>query len=453
METTLAKKDNAIMLELPIDLDLDNAEFQQAYDLIQNTNTTFFLTGKAGTGKSTFLRYFVENIDKNFVVVAPTGIAALSAGGVTIHSFFQLPPRHFLPNDKGITTFYGASNKRRIIQTLDTLIIDEISMVRVDLLSAIDRSLRINGGNPRLPFGGKQVVFIGDIYQLPPVMPREPDDHKTIDEVYGSPFFFNAPVFDKIGFRTIELQKVYRQTDPVFISILDKIRTVEFDHIDLTRINTRIVPAKEYERQKFAITLTVRKDMADAVNHWKLCGLKTDQVIYHAMVSGIFKPEVYPTAEHLALKVGAQVMFVHNDKRKRWVNGTIGYIVQLDNATLQVQLHDDSICQVSLARWENIKYTYNREKEKIEQEVIGVFEQFPLKLAWASTIHKSQSQTFEKVIVDIGDGTFCSGQAYVALSRVTSLEGLYLKREIKSSDIFVDHEIIEFDESSLSPVI
>jgi ATP-dependent exoDNAse (exonuclease V) alpha subunit len=429
------------------EIDLNNNEFQEAYDLVANTNQTFFLTGKAGTGKSTFLRYFVENIDKKIVIVAPTGIAARNVGGVTIHSFFQLPPRLFLPNDPDIKWFAPSTNKGNIIRAMDTLIIDEISMVRIDLLSAIDRSLRINGGNPRLPFGGKQVVFIGDVFQLPPVPPDKPEDHKIINELYGSLFFFNSRLFDKTGLKTIELKKVYRQADQGFIEILDNMRIGELETSDIDTINCRVVSKNEVEKLKFAVTLTPTRVMAGAVNFSKLHSLRTQQCIYQAVVKDKFDPKDYPAAANLALKVGAQVMFLKNDKNKRWVNGTIGHVQKQTDFLIFVQLKDGTTCTVCPERWENVNYVFNRDKQRIEQKVIGTFEQFPLTLAWATTIHKSQSQTFDQAIVDIGDGTFCGGQAYVALSRVTSLEGLFLKREVKPSDFYVDYEVKEFAES------
>ena len=434
-----------------MELDLDNDKFRQAFDLVQNTNETFFFTGRAGTGKSTFLKYFVKSINKNFVIVAPTGIAALNAGGVTIHSFFQLPPRPFLPKDIGIPRFKDGSNKRRVIQAMDTLIIDEISMVRIDLLSAIDYSLRINSGDYSKPFGGKQVIFVGDAFQLPPVMPRDPLEHTIIDEVYGSPFFFKGTLFGKTCLKVIELKKMYRQSDLKFINILDRIRTDSFNQSDLQVINGRLISAKETKKEAFAVTLTTRKDMAENVNQSKLRSLKTKSVIHTAEITGTFKPEDYPTDLSLELKVGAQVMFVQNDCYKRWVNGTIGQVMKLNKSSIKVRLKDETICHVSKSRWEKVKYRFNRETQRIDQEVIGTFEQYPLKLAWAATIHKSQSQTFEKVIIDLGDGTFSSGQAYVALSRVTSLSGLFLKKELKPSDIFIDYEIKEFAES-YSPI-
>jgi ATP-dependent exoDNAse (exonuclease V) alpha subunit len=425
-------------------LDLDNREFQLAFDLIQNTNKSFFLTGKAGTGKSTFLQYFVKNIKKNFIVVAPTGIAAINAYGVTIHSFFQLEPRPFLPDDPDIKLFGKGSQKRKIIETLDTLFIDEVSMVRADLLNAIDLSLRRNGGDPNLPFGGKQVVLIGDAFQLPPVVKSDSGDQKIINQFYGSPFFFNSDLFDKLGLLTIELKKVYRQSDPLFISLLDRIRVAEIEQQDIEMFNSRLIIDEELEQQEFAITLTTRNDIAAQVNSTKLRNLDAKEFNFEAEIEGDFDSSSYPTDSELFFKVGAQVIFVKNDLKKRWVNGTIGRVEKLTKSRIRVALEDGTSLTVGRETWENVKYTYNRESKKIEQDVIGKFKQYPLKLAWAITIHKSQGLTFEKVIVDFGTGAFASGQAYVALSRVTSLKGLFLKQRIKSKDIFVDDEIKEF---------
>ncbi|HAD34974.1 MAG TPA: helicase, partial [Chitinophagaceae bacterium] len=256
-----------------MELDLDNKEFQTALDLIQETNQSFFLTGKAGTGKSTFLKHIVETVSKNFVVVAPTGIAAVNVGGVTIHSFFQFPLRPLLPDDEGIKVFWKNSEKRKVISAMDTLIIDEISMVRADLIDGIDFSLRKNGGNPNLPFGGKQVVLVGDIFQLEPVTIKKTGEQQIISEIYGSSYFYRAKVFERIKLFTVELQKVYRQNDPVFINLLDKVRIKNTNQSDIDKFNSRVFPETELRKKDFAITLTTRNDLADAVNSSKLSEL------------------------------------------------------------------------------------------------------------------------------------------------------------------------------------
>ena len=430
-----------------MELNKENIEFQTALELTNDTNLSFFLTGKAGTGKSTLLKYIVKNISKNFVVVAPTGIAAVNVGGVTIHSFFQFPLRPLLLEDNGIKVFSKDSEKRKIISALDTLIIDEVSMVRADLIDAIDYSLRKNGGNSNLPFGGKQVIFVGDIYQLEPVTIRVSGDQQIINELYGSAYFYNAKVFKRIEFLTLELKKVYRQNDSLFISLLDKVRVNQTSQEDINAINSRVFSESELKKNEFAITLTTRNDLAYTVNHLKLSELKSKSFKFNATISGEFEESKYPTESELTLKEGAQVIFIRNDIDKRWVNGTIGQISELTESVIKVKLKDDSIYSVEKRDWENVKYHFNKEKKKIEANVVGVFTQYPIKLAWAITIHKSQGLTFEKVIIDFGSGTFASGQAYVALSRCVSLDGLFLKHRISTKDIYLDSEVIEFAKS------
>lgn len=425
-------------------LDTNNLEFQTALDLIQETNQSFFLTGKAGTGKSTFLKHIVETVSKNFVVVAPTGIAAVNVGGVTIHSFFQFPLRPLLPEDEDIRVFWKDSEKRKIISAMDTLIIDEVSMVRADLIDGIDYSLRRNGGNPNVPFGGKQVVFVGDLFQLEPVTIKNSGEQKIINEIYGSAYFYNAKVFEKVNLFTVELQKVYRQTELAFISLLDKVRIKEITQTDIDKLNTRVFSQAELNKNHFAITLTTKNDLADTVNSRKLIELKATPFTYSAEVSGEFEESKYPTEPELTLKVGAQVIFIKNDTDKRWVNGTIGLVSELTDTEIKVKLKDGSIHSIEERVWENIKYQYNKEKKKIEQEIVGTFKQYPLKLAWAITIHKSQGLTFDRVVIDFGSGTFASGQAYVALSRATTFEGLFLKQKMNSTDIYIDEEIKDF---------
>ncbi len=425
-------------------LDTNNKEFQTALELIQETNQSFFLTGKAGTGKSTFLKHIVDTVAKNFIVVAPTGIAAVNVNGVTIHSFFQFPLRPMLPEDEDIKIFWKDSEKRKIISAVDTLIIDEISMVRADLIDGIDYSLRRNGGNPNIPFGGKQVVFVGDIFQLEPVTINNSSEQKIINEIYGSAYFYNAKVFEKVNLFTVELQKVYRQKDSTFISLLDKVRLKDITQSDINSINTRVCTQAELNKNDFAITLTTKNDLADAANFRKLGELETTPFCYSAEVSGEFEESKYPTEPELTLKVGAQVIFIKNDTDKRWVNGTIGQVSELTDTGIKIILKDGSIHSVEERVWENVKYQYNKEKKKIEQEIVGTFKQYPLKLAWAITIHKSQGLTFDRVVIDFGNGTFASGQAYVALSRATSFEGLFLKKKMNTTDIYIDDEIKDF---------
>ncbi len=429
----------------PDSIDLSNPEFQLALQFVQETNQSFFLTGKAGTGKSTFLKYIIANVRKNFVVVAPTGIAAVNVGGETIHSFFQFPLRPLLPEDEDIKIFWEGSEKREIIEELDTLFIDEVSMVRADLVDGIDYSLRKNGGNPNLPFGGKQVVFVGDVFQLEPVTKKDSGEYAIINDIYKSPYFFNAKVFEQIVLPPIELLKVYRQaTDLEFVNLLDKVRVKNIAEKDIQKINNRVFPHEEIEQHDLAINLTTRNDMADRVNRRELNKLETEEFIYKAEISGTFEESKYPTEPELKLKVGAQVIILKNDPEKRWVNGTIAKIAELHDSYVKVELKNKQVYEVEKRVWENVKFQYNKEKRKIEEEVIGTFKQYPLNLAWAINIHKSQGMTFDKTVVDFGSGAFAAGQAYVALSRVTTFEGLFLKRRIFSNDILVDAEVKEF---------
>lgn len=425
-------------------IDIDNPLFQKALSLIQETNLTFFLTGKAGTGKSTFLKYAVENSTKKIVVVAPTGIAAINVGGVTIHSFFQFPLRPLLPEDEDIKLFLKNSEKRNIISAMDTLIIDEISMVRADIIDAIDFSLRQNSDNPSQPFGGKQIVFVGDIFQLEPVTVISTGEQKIFNEFYSSRYFYHAKVFDKINLFTVELQKVYRQRDSGFIELLDKVRLKNITQSDIEILNRRVISENDIHQKNFTIFLTTKNDLADSVNNQKISKLETKAFKYYADVSGEFDESKYPTEAELILKEGAQVIFIKNDIDKRWVNGTIGRIDKLTESSIDVKLESNEIYSVDKRAWESIKYVYNRKKKKIEKEIVGTFIQYPLKLAWAITIHKSQGLTFEKVVIDFGDGTFASGQAYVALSRVKSFEGLNFKSKLCTADIIIDKEIIDF---------
>jgi tetratricopeptide (TPR) repeat protein len=426
-------------------LDLDNKEFKIAFDLVSNSNKSFFLTGKAGTGKSTFLKYIVENVDKNIVVVAPTGIAAINANGATIHSFFRFPLRPLVPDDDDIPIFYKGNEKRKIISTMDTLIIDEISMVRSDLLDGIDYSLRNNGGDPKKAFGGKQIVYVGDIFQLEPVVRRE--EKEVLNEFYKSTYFFDAKVLKNKKITTIELQKTYRQKDKSFINLLDKIRHGEHSQSDLKKINSRVILDSKLNNHDFTITLTTTNDIANKLNSLTLKKIAKSSYTFYADVIDDFDENKYPTESELNLKEGAQVIFLKNDPNGRWVNGTIAKIYKLSEDYIKVKLKNGIIHNVETFVWENIKYTYNIRQKKIEQEILGTFEQYPLKLAWAITINKSQGMTFDKVVIDFGTGTFTGGQTYVALSRVTSFEGLFLKHKIYPTDIYIDGKIREFASS------
>jgi ATP-dependent exoDNAse (exonuclease V) alpha subunit len=433
---------------IPALFDADNPELLQALAIIERTAHPIFLTGKAGTGKSTFLRHLVERGQKQFVIVAPTGIAAMNVKGQTIHSFFQFPLRPLLPDDKGIKKFHHQSEKWQIIQKMDALIIDEVSMVRADLVDAIDTSLRRNA-NPHQPFGGKQVVFIGDIFQLEPVVQREGPEAEILQSLYRTPYFFEAHVFRRMAkeglpLLSIELQKVYRQRDLGFVGLLDKIRRSDATWDDVQELNARYVPnLSPLEANGFSITLTTRNDLAERLNLAELASLRTREHIYEGTVNGEFERS-FPADFLLRLKEGAQVMFLRNDREGRWMNGTIGQVHTLGDDVVQVQTEDGQVHDVGRAVWDNTLYAYNAEKELIESEVLGSYTQFPLRLAWAITIHKSQGLTFDRVHIDLGAGTFAAGQLYVALSRCRTLDGITLAKKIRLQDMLVAERVKQF---------
>ncbi|MDU1905163.1 MAG: AAA family ATPase [Dysgonomonas sp.] len=412
--------------------------------IIQETNNSFLLLGKAGTGKSTFIKHIIEAIPKKFVVVAPSGISALNIGGVTIHSFFRFPTRPLLPNDKEIRLFTKKSKQWKAIEQMDTLIIDEISMVRADILDAIDVSLRKNMGND-LPFGGKQIIMVGDIFQLEPVVKNE--DKEIIYDIWKSSYFFDAHVISQIELEAIELTTVYRQTDNEYTQILNNIRINKLDERDLVKLNFRTVLPK-FDATDFMLTLTTTIENSQQINTTKLNRLKTKSYFFEAEIIGKFEESKYPTDYNLELKKGAQVIFIRNDSENRlWVNGTIGVIESLNKDEIIVKLESGESYPIHKEEWINREYTYNKKEKKLEHNSIGTFIQYPLKLAWAISIHKSQGLTFDKALIDFGSGTFASGQAYVALSRVKSLSGLHLRRKLRLSDIKISKEIMYFDKN------
>lgn len=438
-------------------IDLDNPIFQFAFQYIEKTNNCLFLTGSAGTGKSTFLRYIRDNIKKSFVTLAPTGIAAVNVGGVTIHSFFNLPRRPLLPDDEDIKVFHKNSDKRKVIQKMDTLIIDEISMVRADVLDGIDTALRKNGGDPSLPFGGKQVIFIGDVFQLEPVVQRQTGEHDFLEKVYGSPFFFSAyclRLLANVGtpMISIEMKKIYRQKHETFINLLEKVRKNEVIQKDIDHINQRYFSPQQLKEANihdsdFTITLTTKNNIVDAINIEQINQLKGKEYVYEGTIAGEFDERFLPTDLHLKLKKGAQIMFVKNDFMGRWANGTIAKIHSLTEESVKAEMSDGKIYEVETVTWENVTYSYNEEKQKVEQSIVGNYTQFPLKLAWAATIHKAQGLTFDKVLIDMGSGAFASGQLYVALSRCRTLEGIILKQKIRLSDAKLDERVREFSKT------
>lgn len=434
-------------------LDTNNKEFQDALQLITHTRQSVFLTGKAGTGKSTFLRYICNHTKKKYVVLAPTGIAAINAGGVTLHSFFKLPFRPMLPDDPDLSLSHGRifeffkypKEKRKIIAEVDLIIIDEISMVRADIIDCVDRILRVYSGNMRLPFGGKQLLFVGDVFQLEPVVPS--DQKEILSLFYASPFFFSARVFKDINLVPIELQKVYRQTDSVFINILDRIRNNAARKQELDTLNGRYFPSFEPQNEDMYITLATRRDQVDFINEKKLAELPGEEYVSVGKIEGDFPESSLPTQLNLSIKEQAQVIFIDNDYERRWVNGTIGMVSGIDeNGNVYVLLESGVEHLVEPTSWRNYKYKYNEKEKRIEEEIVGTFEQLPIRLAWAITVHKSQGLTFSRVVVDLTGGVFAGGQTYVALSRCTSLEGLVLKSKISSRDIFIRKEIVEFSQ-------
>lgn len=432
-------------------IDTDNKEFQDALNLIQYTRQSVFLTGKAGTGKSTFLKYICANTKKKHIVLAPTGIAAINAGGSTLHSFFKLPFYPLVPDDPNFSLQggklqnflkYRAAHKK-LIKGVELVIIDEISMVRADIIDFVDKILRVYSQNMREPFGGKQILLVGDVYQLEPVI--KSDEREIINRFYPTPYFFSAKVFNQIDLVSIELKKVYRQTDKVFVGVLDHIRTNTAGAADLQLLNTRYGARIDASEQDMYITLAARRDTVDYINEKKLAELAGDSAIFRGEITGDFPDSSLPTQMDLELKVGAQIIFIKNDFERRWVNGTIATIAGIDEeGTIYVITEDGKECDVNKDMWRNIRYVYNEKEKRIEEEELGVFVQYPIRLAWAITIHKSQGLTFSRVVIDFTGGVFAGGQAYVALSRCTSLEGIQLKRQITRGDIFVRQEIVDF---------
>ncbi|MCX2574940.1 AAA family ATPase [Pedobacter sandarakinus] len=431
------------------DLQNSNQDNQLILDFLATTSQPIFLTGKAGTGKTTLLRKIKETTSKNFAVVAPTAVAAINAGGVTIHSFFQMPFGPIIPNhqkERKIQKY--AEDKLKLLKCLELLIIDEISMVRADMLDFIDSTLQ-QAKASKQPFGGVQLLMIGDLYQLSPIAH---DAWHILRNYYLSPYFFDSLVFKQISLVTFELQKVYRQSDPLFLEILNRIRENNLSQPQLDQLNEHYDPTLAESWKDDYITLTTHNNLVGQINSDCLDKLSGSLSTFQAKITGDFPKDAYPVDEILSLKVGAQVMFIKNDSsgKKQYYNGKAAKIVGLEEDRIRVQFLDESNdFEVEREEWQNVKYALEQDENKIAETNTGTFSQFPFKLAWAITIHKSQGLTFEKAIVDIS-ASFTHGQAYVALSRCKSLNGLLLKAPVRMENIMTDKRIIEFTAKAVS---
>ncbi len=427
-----------------------NPGFRRALDLMEGTDRHVFITGKAGTGKSTLLELFRSQTLKRIAVLAPTGVAALNVRGQTIHSFFGFKPD--ITPDR-VRKLSKKNVRAAIFKKLDAVVIDEVSMVRADLMDCVEKFLRFNGPRPKSWFGGLQMIFIGDLYQLPPVVTGQEKELFAADGSgrYESPYFFSAGIFKELTFdmEFVELEKVYRQTDAGFIDLLNAIRNRSIDDAQVEQLNGRCRPDFSPPDGDFYITLTSTNDLADIRNHERLAALPGRARRYEGIIEGEFDRSSLPTETALELKPGAQVMLLTNDRHGRWVNGTIGRVAEIvRNAgaddTIVVDIPGEGRVDILPNTWELFRFRYDAESDRIESEAVGAFTQYPLRLAWAVTIHKSQGKTFDRVVIDIGRGAFAHGQVYVALSRCTSFEGIVLKRPITKKHIWMDWRIVRF---------
>lgn len=426
-------------------VDPENKEFVNILDLMENTNSNLFITGEAGTGKSTLLRYFVSTTIKNVAVLAPTGLAAINAGGQTIHKFCLFPPRFITPEDIKITK---NPIHKKLLQQLDTILLDEISMVRADQFDGIDRFLRINR-KKNLPFGGVQMILVGDLFQLPPVVNSQ--EMSLFSQIYQSPYFFSSQVFTEIYLPQFSLLKNYRQqSDLQFISILRDIKKGSINSDLIDTINQQFKPEfnnPNFSKEDIFINLTTTNQIALQINTIKLNELEGNNVEYWADLEGEFNERDCPAENILILKKNAQIMFIKNDTQGRWVNGTMGTIEEAGKDKIVVKLENGNLYTLSKEKWNNIKFEFDENEDKIISKIIGSMTQYPIKLAWAVTIHKSQGQTFDKLLIDLGRGAFSHGQTYVALSRARNLSGIRLKRKVLPSDFILDKRIVQFMQS------
>ncbi len=413
---------------------------------MEEADQNVFITGKAGTGKSTLLRHFLETTEKSVVVLAPTGVAALNVNGQTIHSFFRFST-HVTEREVKKKSF--SSVQRDLYRALTTIIIDEVSMVRADLMDCVDSALQKARGVKK-PFGGVQMIFIGDLYQLPPVV-ASPEERELFRTLYKSPYFFDAKIFADLPFMMVELEKIYRQKDQHFIDLLNKIRNNSVQPEDIDRLNERHGKSPEGLTKKgFSITLTTTNAAADMINDEKLGHLKSPAKKYQARITGDFDRSHFPTAEELRVKIGSQVMMLSNDPAGQWVNGTMGMVVEIEESdmdepdSLVIKLSNGPKVMVRPHTWEVRQYVYHTGQQQLDQEQLGSFTQYPVRLAWAVTIHKSQGKTFDQVVIDMGKGSFAHGQTYVALSRCTSFEGLSLLKPLQKRHVIMDFRVVKF---------
>ncbi len=444
-----------------IEIDPKNEEFFRAVELVNSSEKIIYLTGKAGSGKTTFLKYIKKITKKNTVVLAPTGVAALNAGGQTIHSFFRIAPSVYTPNDYRLRTSFNPEDEdkqtifdnfryrkgtKQILNELELLIIDEVSMVRCDLIDVVDKLLRVFREKENEPFGGVQVLLIGDAFQLPPIV--KSDQWDILKEYYKTPFFFDSIVLSQNRPYYIELNKIYRQNDIKFIELLNKIRTNQVDDEDMKLLNSRFIPLIVKNENLDIVVVATHNRIVDNINNKKLDELNSELITYNADITGDFPDSILPTDRELKLKVGSQVMFIRNDPVKKYYNGKIGKIIKFEKNKIIIEISKGNFVELKRYTWNNIVYSWDSKNKKIEETSIGDFSQFPIKLAWSVTVHKCQGLTFDNIIADITD-SFSPGQVYVALSRCKSLEGLYLKSIIRRNAIKTDPNVISFSKFHL----